>query len=180
MSRYFKDEGIVLKKKDLLRSDKLITIFSKNHGRIILLGYGVKKITSRRLSHLETGNYIKFSFYQNKDYFYLTETDLIYGYSKIKKSLAKINLLFILFSVLNKILPENQNEQYIFELTLNLLKQLNNVSNFGLHKFAPYIKKILIVSGFITEEKTNALNFDVLSFAEDLIGQKIKTINSWS
>ena len=64
MNRYGKDEGIVLAKKNLLNGNRLVILFTKAHGKIVLTGYGVRKLTSRRLSHLETGNYIRISFHK--------------------------------------------------------------------------------------------------------------------
>lgn len=174
MGRYFKDEGIILKKKNLLNADKLITIFSENHGKIVVLGKGVRKIVSRRLSHLETGNFIKFSFYKKDNYFYLRETDVIYGYSKIKRSDKKINLLYLLFFILNKILPENQKEQLIFSKTLNILKELNNQDDFDMIEVKCFLKDILIISGFINKDKANNAIFDPILFIENLIHEKIK------
>jgi len=174
MVRFHKDEGIVLSKKNLLNEDKLITIFSQNYGKIVLLGKGVRKIISRRLSHLETGNFIKFSFYKKDNYFYLRETEVIYGYSKIKRSNEKINQLYLLFFILNKILPENQKEQAIFSKTLNILKDLNNREDVDVERVRHYLNDILIIDGFINKDETNKAGFDPIPFIENLIHEKIK------
>jgi len=174
MPRFYKDEGIVLKKKNLLNDDKLITIFSKNHGRLILFGKGIRKIISRRISHLETGNLIKFSFYKKESYCYLRETDIVYGYSKIKRSDKKINLLYLVFLILSKILPENQKEQLIFSKTLHMLKELNNRDDFGMTDVKRFLNDILILGGYINKEKLKDASFDPIHFIEGLLHQRIR------
>lgn len=174
MARVFKDEGIVLTKKKLRGDHQLITIFSKNHGRIVLLGFGVRKITSKRLSHLETGNYIKFSFYKKDINLYLQETEIIYGYSRIKKSAEKINFLFLLFFIMNKVLPQNQSEIPIFKKTLDWLKDLNNKADFDFNNMRFFLTDLLVMMGFINKEKLNNVHFDPISFVEGLISQKIR------
>lgn len=174
MGRYFKDEGIVLRKKNLLNNDKLVSIFSQNHGKIVVLGKGVRKIISRRLSHLETGNFIKFSFYKKDNFCYLRETEVIYGYSKIKKSAEKINIVYLIFFILNKILPENQKEQSIYNKTLDLLKDLNNQDDFDTLEVKCFLKDILIISGFINKDEANNATFDPILYIENLIHEKIK------
>jgi DNA repair protein RecO len=174
MGKYLRDEGIVLTKKNLLKDDKLIIIFSNNSGKIVLLGKGVRKITSRRLSHLETGNLIKFSFYRKGDYVYLRETEIIYGYSKIKQSATKTRFLYLLLFVLNKILPEDQKESTIFLKSLALLKLLNNKRDFQLDDLKNYLREILIIGGFISQNEAIKKEFDPIVFIESLINQKIK------
>jgi len=176
MPRFYKDEGIVLKKKNLLNDDKLITIFSKNHGKTVLFAKGIRKIISRRLSHLETGNLIKFSFYEKDNYLYLRETEIIYGYSKIKRSDKKINILYLLFFILNKILPENQKEPLIFDKTLEVLRDLNNKDDFNIRRAKLYLSEVLVAHGFINKHKANELTFDPILFVEELIHQRIKPI----
>lgn len=176
MGRYFKDEGIVLRKKNLLNNDKLVSIFSQNHGKIVVLGKGVRKIISRRLSHLETGNFIKFSFYKKDNFCYLRETEVIYGYSKIKKSAEKINIVYLIFFILNKILPENQKESSIYNKTLDLLKDLNNKDDFDISGAKSYLNEVLVALGFINEPKTNTATFDPILFIENLIHEKIKIV----
>jgi DNA repair protein RecO len=174
MTRYFNDEGIVLKKINLLKDDKLTTIFSKNYGKIVLLAKGIRKIISRRLSHLETGNLIKFSFYKKDNFYYLRETEIIYGYSKIKKSGRKLNTAYLIFFILNKILPENQSEPFIYNLTLNLLKKLNNEENFSDKELKNYLNEVLRTGGFINRLEIKNLSFDPIKFIENLINEKIK------
>lgn len=177
MSRYFKDEGIVVWKKNLLGGHRLVSVLSKHHGRIVLKAYGIRKLTSRRLPDLETGNYIYFSFYKKTDYYYLSETTLIYGYSKIKKSVDKLSFLFLLLGVVNKILPENQKEEEQFSLILQTLKEINNNPDFNLHHLNSCLSMLLIKSGFVTKEQVKSPYFDPIRFVEDLVGQKFKKVS---
>lgn len=177
MSRYRKDEGIVLAKKNLLKGNRLIVIFTQNHGKISLTAYGIRKLTSRRLSHLETGNYVRLSFYKKNTYYYLSETDLIYAYSKIKKSGKKLSLLFFFLTILSKILPENQSEQELFDIAIETLKAMNNHNDFNMHALIPYITACLQKSGFVNDEQTKNPSFNPIAFIEDLIGKKMTIFN---
>lgn len=173
MSRYKKSEGLVLTKKNLLRNDKFVIIFSQDFGKITLLAKGVKKIKSKRLSHLETGNYIKFSFYKKGERLYLRETELLWGHSKIKSSRRKLQLLYLAFLILNKILPEEQKEAKIFERTLLFLKNLNNQSA-NIDKLKAYLGDLLVSSGFVGLEKLEDPAFNIFRYLEELIGQRIR------
>lgn len=177
MSRYGKDGGIVLAKKNLLKGNRLVMLFTKNHGKIVLTAYGVRKLTSRRLSHLETGNYIYVSFYKKNNYYYLSETELIYAYSKIKKSGKKLSLLFLFLTILSKILPENQRESDLFYIAIDTLKAMNNDRDFNIQTLIPYITACLQKSGFVNDEQVKNPFFDPIAFIGGLIGKKVMLYN---
>lgn len=174
MINSFVDEGIVFAKNKFLERHKLITIFSRKSGKIRLFGYGAYSIISRRLSHLETGNYIKFSGHKKTDFFTLGETEIIWGFSKIKKNAGKLNILFALFFILNKILPENQEEEIVFNKTLLFLKALNNRSDINDEMLNLYLQDVLNILGFIDRKKIEDDEFDSFAYLEGLINQKIK------
>ncbi len=174
MKNFFRDTGIVIRKRKLLKDNRLITILSENNGKINLVGYGVRSILSKRLSHIETGNYISFTYSKKGDYLTLGETDLVWGFSKIKRSSSKMNLLFLLFFILERIMPENQPDQAIFEKTRTVMTKLNNREQFVLADLQLYFKELLVITGFIDEKKSQHPSFNPLDFIETLIDRKIK------
>ena len=117
-------DAIVIKEKRLLKNDSLVTLFTKKLGKIKVVTKGVKKITSRRLSHIDTGNLIKAFLYQKKDVYYLQQTLLRSSFSLLKVNQVKIKCLFFVLFLLDRLLPENQEENKIYFLTLNYLSQL--------------------------------------------------------
>lgn len=130
MTRYLKTEAIILKKKHLLNKDKFVTLFSKEFGKLSLIAKGVKKITSRRLPHLETGSLIKVNIYKKKDWFYLSKTSLVSGFYEIRKDQRKYEFLYKALSLIDKLVPENQPEKKIYRLTIKFLIGLSkNIIN---------------------------------------------------
>lgn len=174
MKNFFRDTGIVIKKRKLLKDNRLITILSENSGKINVVGYGVRSILSKRLSHIETGNYISFTYSKYGDYVTLGETDIVWGFSKIKRSESKMNLLFLLFFILDRIMPENQSDPAVFEKIKVIMTKLNNREQFTLSDLQLYFKELLVMTGFIDEKKSQSPSFNPLDFIETLIDRKIK------
>ncbi|HLL60739.1 MAG TPA: DNA repair protein RecO [Candidatus Nitrosocosmicus sp.] len=169
------DTGIILTKKNFLKNDKLIILFSETQGKIGLLAKGIKSITSKRLSHLETGNYINISFTSPVGHTiaYLQETELIYGYSKIKSDSSKIKVMYQIFFILNQLLPEGQPEEQIFKKTLQFLKLLNNNDSITPNDLKNYLNSILISGGYVNTNQINNDYFDPNHFIEELIQKKV-------
>src|SRR3989344_3896635 len=149
MRSYHSYFGIVLKKRKLLKDNRLVTILSEESGKIVLTGFGIRSLLSKRLSHVETGNYIKFSYTKKESYYILGETELVYGHSKIKSSVSKMNFLYLILIILDKIIPEGDPEALVFDKTLLLLKRLNNKERFTLGEIKTYLTDILIDAGFL-------------------------------
>lgn len=166
MPRHNKSEGIVLLKKNILKDDRLIVIFTKDHGKMVFSARGVRTLTSRRSPHLETGNYIKFNYSSVNGFNHIGETELVYGYSKIKTSKRKLDNLFLILFILNKILPEDLGEVKVFNLTLGILKKINNeeVKNIDIENF---LCDVLILLGYLGPDQTTIQTFDVFQYLND-------------
>ncbi len=154
MSKIVKTEAIVLKKKNLLDKDTRVTLFTEKYGRLDLTAFGIKKITSRRLAHIQTGNLITALIYKKNNQFYLQGTQLISAFSHIKEDQHRMNYLYLFFFVLDRLLPENQQEKFIYQLTKKFLINLSETANFSKLILEKYLNTTLICLGYLREEKS--------------------------
>jgi len=173
MVKVLKTEGIVLKKRSFFNQDRLITVLTADFGKINIFAKGIKKITSRRLPHTETGNYIKLVFHKKNENFYLKETSLISAFSKIKCSRSKINCLYYIFFIIEKLLPENQEEVYVYHQCKRFLVNLSEKEMLKEKDFVLIITKILRHLGYLNEE----LSLSALtSLVEEIIAEKVPAL----
>ena len=64
MSRAYKTEAIIIKRRNFGEADRILTILTKNYGKIQVRAPGVRKITSRRSSHIELLNFSSLTLYR--------------------------------------------------------------------------------------------------------------------
>lgn len=170
MKRTIKTEAIVLRKRSLPNQDTIVTLFSKKIGKVNAFAKGIKKITSRRLPHTQTANLINTILYKKDSRFYLQETNLISGFSQIKKNPHKIQLLYLFLFVVERLLPENQSETAVYDLLMKFLIELSKNDNLDSSLSARYLNKILKLLGYSKEDKS----YDELRNAiEEIIHEKI-------
>ena len=170
MIRSLKTEVIVLRKKDLLNRDVLISFFSQDLGRLTVFAKGVKKITSRRSPHLQTGNLINVIISHKNDRYYLQESQLISGFSELKKDEDKVKQLYFFLFILDRLLPENQKEERAYNLTKKFLIDLSHPSGKKRLSLLYYLNKLMSLLGYLHEDK----NFNELRFLiEEIINEKI-------
>lgn len=117
MTSITKITGFIIKRSNLAEADKLLTVFSREHGKIILTAKGVRRIKSRRAPHLELFNLTSLSIHKN----IITEAKIINDYAVIKKDLKTVGYLYYIFEIINKIVPENEPHTNIFDLVLGFL-----------------------------------------------------------
>lgn len=171
--QHFSGEAIILKKTANKESNSYVTLFTRQYGKMDVYAYGIKKITSRRLSHLETGNYIKFTSTTRGEYSNLAETELIWAFSKIKSNPAKLDVGYQLFMILSHILPALSGEEGVFDATLNFLTQLNN-TDVGSVDLDHLLRFCMEELGFIDHATAHDHTFDPVTFAEGLVGKNLK------
>jgi len=169
MSQILKTEAIVLKKKSLLNKDVLVYLFSKKQGKIVAVAKGLKKITSRRSPHLETGNLIEAVLSIKNDRFFIRETNLISGFFELKKNRKKINNLYQFFFVLEKLLPEHQSEDIVYNLSKSFLVKLTQ-SDQEDNLTVLYFNKILKALGY-TKKDHNIIELEQI--ISELINEKM-------
>lgn len=171
--RSIKSEAIVLKKKDLLGKDILVFLFSKSDGKIVAIVKGVKKITSRRAPHLQTGNLLNIYLNKKNDISYLEKTSLLSGFSELKKNNEKVNILYQYFFVLERLLPEHQKEEDVYNLTKSFLIKLSQlISNDNI--LSLYLNKLLKALGYTKEDHEMSELKEIIS---DLIDEKLPLFN---
>lgn len=171
-SRSAKTEAIILKKKDLLNRDILIRLFTEDLGRLTVFAKGVKKITSRRSPHLQTGNLINVLLSLRNDHYYLQETRLISGFSELKEDENKVKQLYSFLFVLERLLPEQQKEAKIYNLTKKFLIELSN-SPGSRTITVKYLTVIMKLLGYLDKEVGL---IELKSLIEEIINEKIPVL----
>ncbi|MDO8515434.1 MAG: DNA repair protein RecO [bacterium] len=120
--------GLIIKRSNYGDANKLLTVFTREIGKTKLMAKGIRKIKSRRAPHLELFNLTSLQVYKD----IITEAKIINDYSNLKSDLKTTGYLFYLSEVLDKILPEHQPHEEVFDKlrrSLPSLKSLNNLKN---------------------------------------------------
>jgi DNA repair protein RecO (recombination protein O) len=121
MAITFKTEGIILKSKDYKEADRLYTILTKNHGKLVVRAQGVKKINSKLAGHLEPITKTALFIVGTKSFSKIGGATITQSYRHLKKDIKKINSLNNCFAIIDNLILEGQQDQDVYRLTENLL-----------------------------------------------------------
>lgn len=125
MFRTYKIEGIVIKRINFGESDKLVTVFTKNQGKIVLLAKGIRKINSRKSPHLELFNHISAFVAKGKSWDYITEARAIQVFQGVSTHLEKMAYVYRISEEVDFLCPEKEINNEIYILLLQTLKQID-------------------------------------------------------
>lgn len=122
--RNLRTEGIVIKRRNYGEADRILTILTKDHGKLSVKATGVRKITSRRSSHIELLNHVAMGLYKVNTFPVLTEAKMIEDFAPIKNDFNKVGLAYHLCELVDGLCPDNQENSRVFFLLRNFLTQL--------------------------------------------------------
>ncbi|MBU0597333.1 DNA repair protein RecO [Patescibacteria group bacterium] len=145
--------SIVLSRRDFRESDQIISLFTKDQGKLELLARGVKKITSKNSAHLEPFSLVQVSIEKGKEIDHLTTVQSVEFFSDIRKNIDKSLATGYLVSLVDKLTQVGEREGRIFEMLVSWLRFVEGASSFNSALVDGYIVKLLHCLGFSPELK---------------------------
>ncbi len=146
-----KTKGIVLSSKILPSDDVIYTILTEENGKIRVYGKGVKKTSSKRRPHLQTGNLISVILRRSHETYYLQETTLVSAFSQIKQSSSKLSWLYALLFMIDRLAPEMEQDLKIYNALQKFMINVSKEDN-GLEQFTKSANQVLNALGYTSEE----------------------------
>lgn len=173
--RTYKTEGIVLKRKNLGEADRVLTILSKEFGKITVKAPGVRRIPSRRSSHVELLNLSQLTLYGSSKTFMpiVTEAQTLEHFTAIKNNLKKIGYAYYLCELINGLCPANQENREVFFHLKSVLASLAETSDAS-NLVRKFEVDLLSELGFWSEAR-QLLTQDSQAVIERLLERKLKT-----
>jgi len=128
MRIHYRTQGFVLKKEDLRETDQLFTVYTKDFGKLKILGKAIKKIKSKLRGSFQPFCLSEIEFIQGKTYKTLTDAILIKNFSELKKDLIRLKIIYQIAEVLDSLIKGEEKDEKIWELLNEVFEKLNNNS----------------------------------------------------
>lgn len=145
--RSYSDEGVVLARRSFGEADRILSVFSKHHGRLSLIAKGVRKPESRKRGHLEVFSQIKFQASRGRTLDIITEAETIDSFAQVRRDLKKVSVAYYFMEALGRTTREGEQNRELYAIILEYLNRLRTET--GLKSLRlDFILKLLIVLGF--------------------------------
>lgn len=174
--RTYKIEGIVLKRRNLGEADRILTVLSKESGKIAIKAPGVRRIPSRRSPHVELLNFSEFTLYKSSKALMpiVTQAQTLEDFSAIKNDLHKVGYAYYICELINGLCADNQENRKVFFHLKSILFELSKISD-AQSLIKKFEKDLLAELGFWSEVKLLRTQGSQVVI-EGLLERKLKTL----
>ena len=123
--RSFRVEAVVLRHADWGEADRLLTLYTRERGKVRAIAKGARKIRSRKAGHLEPFTHVTLQLARGHDLLIVTQADTLDAYLAIHANLIKTSYAAYAVELLDRFTYEEDTENYhIFRLLTEALALL--------------------------------------------------------
>lgn len=122
---FLKTRGIVIREVSIGEADKIITIFSRNRGRISALARGGKRPKSKLAAASQLMCYGEYMLYSGKELYTVNSCEVIEPFYEIRNDMVKLTYAAHFMDIVFEIAQENLPAPKLLQLLLNSLHMLS-------------------------------------------------------
>ena len=148
--KFLKTDAIVLRHFPLGEADYILTLYSRQLGRINAVAKGARRVKSKMGGHVEPLMHTSFLLAEgNNDLFTVNQAELLEGFRPIREDILKLELALHIAELMESITPTHQENESLFYL---LRDSLTTLSDGNHSSFITYFRlHLLEMSGFCPE-----------------------------
>lgn len=121
---FLKTRGIVVKEVGTGEADKIITIFSRNRGRISAMVKGGKRPRSKLTAGSQLLCYSEFVLFSGKEMYSVNSCEVLEPFYEIRNDMVKLTYAVHFLDIVLEVIRENQLLPKLLQLLLNSLYML--------------------------------------------------------
>jgi len=123
--RSFRLEAVVLRHSDWGEADRLLTLYTRERGKVRAIAKGARKVKSRKAGHLEPFTRVTLQLARGRDLLIVTQAETIDAYQPLREDLLKTGYASYLVELLDRFTYEEESENYnIFRLLTESLSRI--------------------------------------------------------
>lgn len=117
-----------MKKQDRREADQIFTVFTRDFGRVEVLGRAIRKIKSKLRSGAELFYLSEIEFIQGKNCKTLTDAVLIDKFKAISQDLEKLKTAYQIAEIFDKMIIGQERDEKLWQLFKEVFHRLNNAA----------------------------------------------------
>jgi DNA repair protein RecO (recombination protein O) len=123
--RSFRVEAVVLRHADWGEADRLLTLYTRERGKVRAIAKGARKIRSRKAGHLEPFTHVTLQLARGHDLLIVTQAETVNAFLPIHEDLVRTSQAAYIVELLDRFTYEDDSENFgIFRLLTEALVRL--------------------------------------------------------
>jgi DNA repair protein RecO (recombination protein O) len=123
-SRLYRTPAVILKRMDLGEADRIVTLFSRDDGKIRAVAKGVRRMTSRSAGHLEPFTLSDVLFAVGRELDVISQADTLESFRHIREDLERTTHAYYLTEVVDLLTEDRSENRGVFDALVLGLREL--------------------------------------------------------
>lgn len=119
--RLYRVEAIVIRRRDWGEADRLLTLYTREQGKMQAVAKGARKPTSRKAGHVELFTRVRLLIARSRSIDIITQAETVETYRLLRESLERSTLAHYFAELLDRFTGEAQADRALFNLLSSAL-----------------------------------------------------------
>lgn len=176
-ARIYTAQGIILKRKSVGEADRILTVFTKQYGKVRVLAKGVRRIKSRRAGHIEVFSRVVFTIHKGKTMDMVSEAVQAASGRFADTSITTMSYAYYLCELVDQLLPEQEAHVEVFHMLARALDAFSREQDeVKLERYiGEFTHRLLWMLGYLAPDKRLS-GARLRPFVESITERKSKTL----
>ncbi|WP_314292419.1 DNA repair protein RecO [Leptotrichia massiliensis] len=159
--KIIKTNCIVLKKKEMKEADLLVTLFSKEYGKIMATAYGIRKSRKRNVVSLNPLNEVEITLSQKNNFYVVQDVEILKNFKNILKNIQKLEISLYVLDSIDKIYYITDENGDFFDKLLEILSFIDILPymkrGYKYYVVLSFLRRIMIEQGIYDIEEISLI-----------------------
>jgi DNA repair protein RecO (recombination protein O) len=148
--RLYRTPAVILKRMDLGEADRIVTLYSRDVGKIRAVAKGVRRTTSRSAGHLEPFTLSDVMFAVGRELDVISQADTLEAFRAIREDLVLTTYAYYLAEMVDLLTEDRMENRAVFDVLVAGLRDLCEVTDSRMVLIAFHLR-LLEVLGYRPE-----------------------------
>ena len=125
-SRSYRTEALVIRHSNFGEADRILTLYTRENGKIRVVAKGVRKMKSRKAGHLEPFTRVQLQLARGRDLPIVTQAETIEAYPNIRSTLELTAQAAYVLEILDRFTFDEEENRGLYKLAIETLQRLDS------------------------------------------------------
>lgn len=127
--RLYRVNAVVLRRRDLGEADRLLTVFTRDRGKLTLLAKGVRRQASRKAGHIEPFTHVDLLVAKGKNLDIVTQAETLGAHRRLREDLWRSSWAYYVAELADAFTQDEDPNELLFDLLVETLDRLDQVAD---------------------------------------------------
>jgi len=124
--KLYKADAIILSRIQYGETDRIVTVFTREHGKLRLMAKGVRRVTSRRSPHLEIFTHCSLVIRKGRGMDSVSDVSPVDVWERLRNDLDRVSVAYLYCELVAALVADRQEQPDVYDLLLAALNELDS------------------------------------------------------